>query len=158
MSVSNAMKFRVMLSVGIGLLLFLFVPVKWLVVADYAGEPACNFVLSGFPLPYIVDWGIISRFGNSGDTAVSYLNLSVDVLFYIGLTFGVTFLRGKVYTQPSQAMKVTSVILCVAGLICFAGSLWLMLTFGDLHSWFQNGYTVETVEFFSADGIFRNMK
>lgn len=153
-----SMKYRILISTGLGLLTFLFITAKWHVVADYYGEADCNFVLSGFPLPYIVDWGIISRFGNSGDTAINALSLTIDIVFYVALVFGVTFVRGKIFTQPTQAMKVLSTVLCVVGVACTGYYFWMVISTGDLHPWFENGYRLKAVEFMNADEIFKNMK
>ena len=150
--------YRILFSIGLGSLLFIFLTAKWLVTANYSGEANCNFILSGFPLPYMVDWGIISHFGNSGDTAISFMNLSVDILFYVALTFAITFIRKKVFSQPTTAMKTISVLLSVAGIAFCSYYLRAVTTFGDLHPWFENGYQIKAVQFMDDDELTEKLK
>lgn len=151
------MKIRILFSLAIGLLSLFWITAKWYVVADYYEYGTCDFVLSGFPLPFCVDWGIISRFGNSFDTALNYTNLMVDILFYTGIPFGLTFLSGKPFKEPSKVLRASTWVLVCFACLHTAYVFWLM-TIGDLYPWFDKGYDIQAVEFLNADNIYKNMR
>lgn len=149
------MKIRLLFSLAIGLLAIFWLTAKWHVTASYYGIDNCEFVLSGFPLPFYVEWGIVSRFGNSFDTALSYSNLVVDILFYTGVPFGLTFLTGKIFKTPTKGLKITAWVLFSLACLHTAYIIFIM-TAGDMHPWFDKGYNIIAIEFWNADNIYKS--
>lgn len=108
MATIKKMKIRLLFSFAIGLLAFNLLPVKWYVKANYYGFDNNDFVLSGFPFPYVVDSGIVGSFGNSFDTSINFVNFVVDILFYWSVFFGLTYVRSKTFTSPTKGITITS--------------------------------------------------
>ncbi|MCB9235570.1 MAG: hypothetical protein H6581_28195 [Bacteroidia bacterium] len=147
------MTYRLLTSFSAALIAFTWLSPYWHVLASYNGSvEEYDFILKGFPLPWMVTDGIVAVFGNSFDIAVCLVNGLIDLAFWLTCFWGLTFSLRRYFNDPSKGLIIFIWIWVGLGVLHEWG-LMLVVVMGDLHPWFQDGYKVISVGFDNAEMV-----